>query len=260
MSSIVDKLQKLIAHERSARSIGSIEEAESFATRIQEILTRHKLSMSQVEFEHEGATNPIGETSSAIHTVSPDLWLEILAEAVALSLYCQPIWYSGARSVKARACFVGRESDRDTAEALFNYLFTLGLNLADLAAARATESPKIQSQRIAFRDAGIEREFSKVLNRTMRRWKRDYLRGYATALYRRLTQNKRNLEAEAGKKATALMLRDQQAISEYCKQHLNVTQKSGRARKLAFGNAFESGYRAGSEVDIHVRSALQHEN
>lgn len=256
MHSTIERLRKLIAHEQSARSIGSVAEAETFATRIQEILTRHKLSMSEVDCEREDASNPIGETSSTIKTASLDIWIEILAEAVAISLYCRSIWYSGSGSTKARACFVGREADRGTAASLFNYLYALGLDLAASAAVRATNSPNIQSQRILFRNAGREQEFSKVLNRIMRRWKRDYLRGYAVALYKRLTRNKRDMETEAGAGATALVLRDQEAITEYCHQVLNVTERPGRARKPAFGNAFASGYKAGNEINIDVRGTL----
>ena len=46
---IIEKLRKLIAHEKSARSIGNIHEAEAFASRIQTLLDEHKLSMGEVE-------------------------------------------------------------------------------------------------------------------------------------------------------------------------------------------------------------------
>ena len=37
---VIDKLRKLIEHEKSARHIGSVAEAESFAARIQELMFR----------------------------------------------------------------------------------------------------------------------------------------------------------------------------------------------------------------------------
>ena len=48
---IIEKLRKLIAHEQSARTIGNIAEAEAFASKIQDLLTAHKLDMSEVDFQ-----------------------------------------------------------------------------------------------------------------------------------------------------------------------------------------------------------------
>jgi len=49
-NAMMTTLRKLITHEKSARSIGSIEEAESFAAKIQELMFKHKLAMTDVEY------------------------------------------------------------------------------------------------------------------------------------------------------------------------------------------------------------------
>jgi Protein of unknown function (DUF2786) len=46
---IIDKLRKLINHEKSARSIGSIAEAEIFAEKVQELLDQYNLSLSDID-------------------------------------------------------------------------------------------------------------------------------------------------------------------------------------------------------------------
>jgi hypothetical protein len=46
---IVEKLKKLIEHQNSAAAIGSQKEAEAFASKVQELLSKYKLSMSDVE-------------------------------------------------------------------------------------------------------------------------------------------------------------------------------------------------------------------
>lgn len=48
---IIEKLRKLIAMEQSARSIGSLAEAEAFASKVQELLSKHKLEMSEIELD-----------------------------------------------------------------------------------------------------------------------------------------------------------------------------------------------------------------
>src|ERR1017187_8732928 len=59
-TSVMEKLRKLIAHEESARSMGSLAEAEAFAGRIAEMLTQHRLERSDVEVKAETA-EPIGQ-------------------------------------------------------------------------------------------------------------------------------------------------------------------------------------------------------
>lgn len=256
MSSIVEKLQKLIAHERSARSIGSLAEAEIFASRIQHLLARHKLSMSQVECEAEDSINPIGTSRSPVHTAAPDQWLQNLAQGIAISMYCKVLWLRGGGSVKASAIFVGRETDRLTAAALFNYLFRLGLDLAAAAADKVSSSQNIGFHRESYRSQGHEKEFSEALRKIMRTWKRDYLRGYAVALYQRLTENKKNLEAEASADSTALILRDQKAIEQFCEQEFSVNQKHTRQRLPSLKSAFNRGYIDGNNVSIRSTAAL----
>lgn len=60
-SAVVEKLQKLINHEKSARSIGSIAEAETFAAKIADLLFTHKLEMSDIEIADEERDEPIAQ-------------------------------------------------------------------------------------------------------------------------------------------------------------------------------------------------------
>lgn len=56
---IIEKLRKLIAMEQSARSIGSLAEAEAFASKVQELLSKHKLEMSEIELDEQEESDPI---------------------------------------------------------------------------------------------------------------------------------------------------------------------------------------------------------
>ena len=47
-TSIIDKLQKLLNHERSARTIGNVAEAEAFAAKISELLFEQRISPASV--------------------------------------------------------------------------------------------------------------------------------------------------------------------------------------------------------------------
>mgnify|MGYP000684045842 CR=1 FL=1 len=45
---ILEKLRKLIAHEKSAREIGSMDEAEAFAAKIQQLIDEYNIELSEI--------------------------------------------------------------------------------------------------------------------------------------------------------------------------------------------------------------------
>jgi hypothetical protein len=59
MPKMTELLQKLIAHEQSARAIGNTAEAEAFAMKIADLMFRHNLSMSDVEIKQQEQDEPI---------------------------------------------------------------------------------------------------------------------------------------------------------------------------------------------------------
>lgn len=132
--SIIERLNKLIAHEQSARSIGSIAEAETFAAKIQELLFRHKLEMTDIEVEAEDDQPIDREFLSEINLTGKDRkqhlsWVGILLNAVGSANFCRVIGHhAGGYHL------IGKPTDRETAKALFHYLYRACLEVAPLQA------------------------------------------------------------------------------------------------------------------------------
>ncbi len=123
MQNIIELLQKLINHERSARSIGNIAEAEAFAVKIQTLLTEHKLSMSEVEYQEQEKFDPIGNEVVGADQVGMkdgrfEYWLGCLASAIAENFFCHALRFSASRKIN----FVGRNSDRAAAVEMYGHL------------------------------------------------------------------------------------------------------------------------------------------
>lgn len=87
------RVQKLIAHEQSAREIGSVEEAEVFAGKIAELMAKYEIEMADLDLAGQPDNAPIdmelvqydtGETKRA-----RSAWRELLAAAIARSNYCR---------------------------------------------------------------------------------------------------------------------------------------------------------------------------
>jgi hypothetical protein len=131
------RVKKLLVHSESAAELGSVEEAASFAAKANEILLKHKLELSDVEFAAEQASNPVGvgpllDPSSVCRGANPAgfrrraAWTEWLASGIAEAHSCRFLVSDRTKAM----WFVGRQSDRELAEYLFMVLVERGWNMA----------------------------------------------------------------------------------------------------------------------------------
>ncbi len=55
----MDKIKKLHLHAESAKAIGSDKEAQAFATMVNQLLNKHRLELTDIEFETERKNEPV---------------------------------------------------------------------------------------------------------------------------------------------------------------------------------------------------------
>ncbi len=120
--SILNLIAKLQSSADSFEKNGNTAAALSYAAKVQELLTKHKLSMSEVDTETLNQQDPIGqEIIDPPHIRAGQkahYWVSTLASVVAIAHYCKAITH--IRSTKIS--FVGRKSDREVAVHIFEYL------------------------------------------------------------------------------------------------------------------------------------------
>jgi len=130
---LLDKIRKLHAKAESLNNLGNKEEAALFASKVQELLTQHKLEMDVLEFEEMEQDEPIGdeliETSPTGHKKARIAWREQLVNSVAQAHYCRILVYPGSSKV----VLVGRPTDRAVATYMIQTLVGLAEVLADAA-------------------------------------------------------------------------------------------------------------------------------
>lgn len=106
---------------RAQKKIGNEAEAQAFAAKVQELLSRYKLSMSEVEYRARDEKEPIGEEVMNMKEHNLKFkrrrveWFEKLAYVVAKAHYCKTLVTRGTNLV----WFVGRKTDRKLAEHVF---------------------------------------------------------------------------------------------------------------------------------------------
>lgn len=120
----IETLQKLINLEKRAKEVGNIHEAAAAAGRIQTLLTRHKLTMDDVEIASREAQEPIewvGYTIGERRKRVMDLWRCVLADNIAKANTCAFV----TRKADSLFYFVGRRSDREVCVTMLSYFCDL---------------------------------------------------------------------------------------------------------------------------------------
>jgi hypothetical protein len=113
---LIEKLRKIKAMAEGAKAIGSMQEAEAFAAMLQQLMLRHKIDMTDVEFAETEKDEPIGK-----HVVDWQEmkygnrrigWIEQLAHVVSRAYFCRFLVCTGS----SRITLVGRKTDTEVAE------------------------------------------------------------------------------------------------------------------------------------------------
>jgi hypothetical protein len=125
---VLERVRKMHAKAESARAIGSIAEAETFASAVQRMLEKHKLEMSDIELAAQDADDPLDEAFvdfdgwGLMPKARRDVWAMTLGAAVARAHYCRAVDFSAVAG-KQKLQFIGRHSDRLIAEHVFLTLY-----------------------------------------------------------------------------------------------------------------------------------------
>lgn len=130
---IIQKLGKIKAHQESAAAIGNEAEAEHFARMLNQLLMKHKLEMTDIEYEAEIKEEPVESTSvgkgiiyrdgKKYYKEYPDVevrskrqdWSEKLARIICSAHSCKML----VEHRSSRLYFVGRKTNTVIAEYMY---------------------------------------------------------------------------------------------------------------------------------------------
>lgn len=256
-SKIMERLAKLIRHQESAHAIGSIAEAEAFGAKIQELLTAHKLEMSEVEFTERETAEPVDSElvcateAGARREARRVEWMDDLARSIARNNGCQILITRHSNAV----FFVGRTSDREAAAHLYKYFVGLATELALKASKDNLEEER---HKAAARHANYWRS---MMAQWMKDYRRSFCRGFSSKVSQRMSEQRREMEAaevEArGEQSTAMVhiKKDEEAIDAWMEDHFKDRKPSKAQIRTDEDSGwnqsgYESGKRAGGSVAL----------
>ena len=247
---MIEKLRKLITHEQSARAIGSLAEAEAFAARIQDLLTAHKLDMSEVDFQAREDGEPIdwecvdGKEINRGGNRTKVYWRQKIARVVAAVNSCQVVNNTSSRGTSF--FFVGRTSDRQLAKILYLHLVELGEELVAKAARADREIQGLKfNMRNMISDYNIPTWAKAAFNRWMKEYRESWKNGFGDAIAARLqTRYDETLKAQAAVSANAIVHinRDALAVQNF------LAGKTKRSRGIGSSNRNGDGYAKGQST------------
>jgi len=237
---ILDKLGKIKAHMESAKEIGNEAEAQAFAAMLQNLLAKHKLEMTDLQYSSHLQDEPVEEFAVGGASVYkdgkrvmeryPDIeftskrsaWAETLAAIITRAHSCQIIVSIGS----SRLWMVGRKSDAMVAEYLFVTLFRAAERLSH------KEYKRFRAQCRA-RDNGGGRYLHETHN-----FKASWLSGFINRLHERFEEEKYS--------GTALVRINKEALA--VKQYME--QKKGKKANHIQGNNARNaeGYNRGRKA------------
>lgn len=176
---ILQKVEKLICHEVSARKLGSIAEADAFAAKARQLLSQHRVE--RIGTTRRGSEH--GEVDSQAVTaqqagISParnrQEWSERLASAVAAAFHCTLMIQSGSNTV----VFRGQGRDRATAAQLYS-------ELAKQASIACMEEFTEWKGRRRPAQGAVSLSSQSSSAAYSRRWKQSFLLGFARTICQR---------------------------------------------------------------------------
>ena len=237
MDKVINKLKKLIAHEESARAIGNVAEAEAFAQKIQEWLTTHNLSMSEVEI-HAAQDSPIDGEPVQDELTNIEDWHRVLLANIARINGCHPLEHRLGFQI-----VVGRQQDREIVINLYKYFEKLGEDLAEKFALAGQQHSIFSSELTDFYSVS-----SSFFNSETRR--NSFLLGFVASVSQRLEEINRKQTAESENTAALVFLSNREKENKtWIDEKYKVDHEPIQINSVD-KSAFTSGASAGNSVAL----------
>lgn len=235
---ILDLIQKLL---RLAADPSNEHEAALAAQKAHEMLTRHKLTMAEIEARGEAQAEEYERDAFYVGSGYDRPWREKLITAICKYNYCAVVYRSGK---PGHAWVVGKPSDIDICEYLFDYLSRTIARLATTEYNRARNED--------YYEVDYDERGQRVKPQL---WKREFCRGCVQTISNRLYQARKQEVAQAA--VNSLVIASDTQLSAAKDRFFGELVARHTRSSLGHYGARQRGAEAGKTIRISpaVRSA-----
>jgi hypothetical protein len=255
--SIISKIQKLVAKAESAKEVGNIEEAAAFSAKVNELLTRHNLAISDIDTEDVDEVTGVKLDDLGL-TVKEGKWTISLLSVIAEHNYCSTIYHQSRRfngrraktSKEASVTIIGRPDNVEVTKYLYSVLrrqFESMCRSEWNAYIRATKKQISEQFNIAVKDVQLKR-YSGITKRPV--YIKSFMLGAVHGVNKKLTEQAHKAKEEFGAKMTDLMIVNNADIDKYMAEHFPDTTAMRRNRSRVDGTAYQKGRQAGQSAQM----------
>ena len=221
MESHLEKIRKLIAHQKSAQEMGSLKEAEAFAKKVQNLLDKYNISLEDIPLEKVKNDMTELRMKTAIPSVS-----DVLGYSVMVSI-AKWNWCKAYKVGSKYSIVVGLKLNTEVCQMVYETVLPIFIKEGKLA---YLEAP---------RKVGLDT------------FQREFIEGCASGLWMKLKEEREEFEKRY-LNCSALIVRNDKAIELFVQEQYGGTKK-GRSKTIKKGEAYDKGFITGKNVEIQKR-------
>lgn len=256
--SIISKIQKLAQKAESAKELGNIEEAAAFSAKVNELLTKHNLAISDIDTEDVDEVTGVKLDDLGL-TTKAGKWTISLLSVIAEHNFCKTIFhqsrvvkgYKVKTESKAAVTIIGRPDNVEVTKYLYSVLkrqFESMCKSEWNAYIRTAKTQIAEQYDIAVKDIKKPGQFRGITKRPM--YIKSFMIGAVHGVNTKLKEQAAKAKQEYGSKMTDLMIVNDADIKQYMAEHFSNTTKMRSSGSRIDGSAYQKGKAAGQNAQM----------
>lgn len=219
---ILEKIKKLIQKQKSAKELGSINEAEAFAIKIQDLLLKYNISLTDEDLKSEEHEIIEEILSMRVKSVSKKSGYKIMY-SIAKYNFCRVYMIKNTEYMQ----IIGLKNNVEICKSLYEICIQIY---------------KKRGKDLFLLNDTYEKGLDSYL--------REFLVGCAVGLGRKL-KNERERATKSELSTTALILRNDKAVGDFVNSKYTIT--NAKQSRDYSGEAYDKGYQTGLFTDINKK-------
>lgn len=247
---IIQKIKKLQEMAKSAAEVSTEAEAHAFSAAMQRLMAKHKITMTEVQYQALDDEDPMGRIIVGENYGRPRKkaridWQESLASAICSAHFCRIVVIQGSSLLY----FVGRSSDTEAAAQTFGYMASVAEKIAD------------KEYSIAYRQAWNQKSRTDKQEElaNLRGFRRSFLAGFVFRLRVRYEEELETIKSELNKdnnpEGLVRLDRSIEAVRNWMTQNMNTRRAKTTRREVSNLEGFQRGIDSANSIKIGDQSS-----
>ena len=232
---IIDKIKKLLAKSESSEKLGSLEEAETFAKKAQQLLQKYNLTRADLTEEEAYKDVDHIELPCKIPGIGGSSSFDVLV-VIARFNFCN-VFFAGNKG-NNKMVIVGNRENMEVCEYIHSVIIRVCMEVGKLEYKNYVEDFTPDQNSKTGKPVGFDT------------YMRTFFKGARVGLNQKLSAEQEVFKSE-NENSTGLMKMNDIVVSNYINEKFGSLKTSNGSRVNATTNAFQKGLETGKNVKIN---------